>query len=226
MKNKSHINKVTVTALLFVWIVYVIVGDGLAILYINDPNGLQENMLKNLPESSSIATIVRITMALTCLTTYPLTFIPPATMIEQLIIQNLSFWGLNGRYRYRSIFPNNEKGDNVEHEENISTSMRLLVRGILILFTTVTSRLVPCFGDVIAVIGCFTVSILSFIMPPLLHMKLVSYPNYISDTSKFSFLMDYSYDAFMLSLGFILWIVGTFITVNGIYIRLRLGNSC
>jgi len=63
-------------------------------------------------------------------------------------------------------------------------------------------------------------------MPPLLHLKLISYPNYISDKTKFSLLMDYIYDAVMLGLGLILWIVGTFITVNGIYIRLRLGNSC
>jgi len=222
MKNKSHIGKVICIALLIVWLCYFIVGDGLAILYINDPAGLQENMLKNLPTHSSISNTVRILMAATCLTTYPLTCVPPATMIEQLIFQNMSYWGLSGRYRYQSIF----KGSTTDNDFEPTVSMRLLVRSILVLTTTIIAYVVPCFGDIIAIIGCFTVSILSFIMPPVLHLKLISYPQYMDDTSKLSSLLEYVFDFIMILSGLVLWIVGTVITVQGIYVRIRLGNSC
>ena len=216
MINKENIGKVVFIALALVWLIYFVVGDGLAILYINDPNGLQENLLVNLPTESYVAIIVRISMALTCLTTFPLTFIPPSHMIEQLIMQ----YGFN-RYRYQSIF----KGGLSEIDLEPSFSIRLLVRCIIVLTTTLISFFVPCFGDIIAIIGCFTVSILSFIMPPVLHFRLISYPEY-TDDSKLSSLLKYIFDIIMILLGFILWIVGTFITVQGIYVRIRLGNSC
>lgn len=218
MINKENIGKVVFIALGLVWLIYFVVGDGLAILYINDPNGLQENLLVNLPTESYVAIIVRISMALTCLTTFPLTFVPPSHMIEQLIMQ----YGFN-RYRYQSIF----KGglSEIDQDNDTPFSIRLLVRCIIVLITTLISFFVPCFGDIIAIIGCFTVSILSFILPPVLHFRLISYPAY-TDDSQLSSLLKYIFDIIMILLGFILWIVGTFITAQGIYVRIRQGNSC
>jgi len=36
---------------------------------------------------------------------------------------------------------------------------------------------VPCFALIIALLGCFTVSILSYVLPSYLSMKIISEPN-------------------------------------------------
>lgn len=216
MINKNNIGKVIWISLIIVWLVYLIVGDGLAILYINYPNGLQENMLNNLPQESYVAIIVRLAMALTCITTYPLTCIPPASMIEQLIMQ----WKHSRYNRYQSIFIINSSNDDNNYEPTFS--IKLFVRIFLVFTTTLISIAVPCFGDIIAVVGCFTVTILSFILPPVLHLKLISYPKYYDDTSKLLSLLLYSFDIMMIILGLILWILGTSITIE----RIRFSNSC
>eukprot|EP01035_Chromulina_nebulosa_P020161 gene20161-26174_t len=43
-------------------------------------------------------------------------------------------------------------------------------------YCTVCSSFIPCFGVVVSLLGCFTVTILSFILPPLLHLQIVSKP--------------------------------------------------
>jgi hypothetical protein len=46
----------------------------------------------------------------------------------------------------------------------------------------VTVRL-PCFGLIVSLLGCFTVSILSFVLPPFFRLKLVSMPNYEAEAT-------------------------------------------
>lgn len=64
MKHKHEFNKAVLWSLLFVWTVYTIVGDGGALLYSHDPNGIKDNILENLPKASVYATFVRLSMAL------------------------------------------------------------------------------------------------------------------------------------------------------------------
>ncbi len=64
MRNKDDFGKAVVLSLVFVWIVYTIIGEIGAILYIHDFQGIKDNILRNLPESEAASSIVRITMAL------------------------------------------------------------------------------------------------------------------------------------------------------------------
>ena len=50
-------------SLLVVWLIYVTIGDGAYVLYVHDPLGVQDNILRNLPHSSTVANLVRLSMA-------------------------------------------------------------------------------------------------------------------------------------------------------------------
>jgi amino acid permease len=64
MENKKDFKLAVSISLLFVWIVYVIIGNVSAMLYIHDDNGIQDNILKNLPKDSLLLTIIKLSMAL------------------------------------------------------------------------------------------------------------------------------------------------------------------
>lgn len=197
MRNKKEIEKAVSWCLLFVLSVYTIVGDGVAILYSRHPDGISSNILQNLPEKATAATMVRFSMAAVCLLTYPLTLVPPAQMIEQLLIQNLSTCGTSGKYAYNTLRGGGGGGGGsgniagVEKHQSIndsniedfdvasyepSTFLRCMVRASLIALCTFIATSTPCFGSVISLLGCFTVSILSFVMPAILHLRLVTIP--------------------------------------------------
>ncbi len=198
MKKKNEINLAVLYCLLFVWSIYTVVGDGLALLYVHDARGIMSNILQNLPIQSTSAIAVRVSMAAVCLFTFPLTLVPPAQMIEQLIHHNLrgvlisSTSGkglLSQTTSYTSIEASdnsNKASVNGDHNEESSGDMysenieeppvllRFSVRFVLISMCTLLAISIPCFGDVISLLGSFTVSILSFVMPPILHYQLVS----------------------------------------------------
>jgi amino acid permease len=75
MRRKENFGKAVVWALLFVWAVYVVLGDVGAVLYVHDPQGIQENILGNLPLRSTVALMVRCAMACVspcCARSFPL----------------------------------------------------------------------------------------------------------------------------------------------------------
>ena len=50
-------------SLIFVWFVYVLIGDMGSFLYIHDLAGIKDNILSNLPQQSFAASLVRLSMA-------------------------------------------------------------------------------------------------------------------------------------------------------------------
>lgn len=66
MTRRQDAPSASFRALLLVWALYVLVGDGAAVLFAGDAEhgGVQGNILQNLPEKSVSATIVRLLMAI------------------------------------------------------------------------------------------------------------------------------------------------------------------
>lgn len=281
MRDKNQFNTAVLYSLIFVWGIYVVVGDGASLLYINDPAGIQDNILSNLPLESIAATLVRLCMAFVCVFTYPLTVVPPAQMIERLILDMMghddmssncclrSLWsrlnrGLYGDDRYEAI-PNEESFANLDTDEKtevegVSEGVSLeslgsnqssdvngdtyelcgwgtsnaqlfcyFVRFCLVVLTTTIAAAFPYFGVVISLLGCFTVSILSFVIPPYLHLNIVTKPqlliyqsgSYLSHStplsasiwpSSFSPLLQYRLDVVLVMLGIIFCLFTTSIT--------------
>jgi|Transcript_5630 hypothetical protein len=53
--------------------------------------------------------------------------------------------------------------------------VRWLNRLILVIFTTAVATYIPCFGSIISLLGGFTTTILDFVLPPLLHLRIVGF---------------------------------------------------
>lgn len=49
---------------------------------------------------------------------------------------------------------------------------RVLLRSGIVVFTAICSAIVPCFGVVVSFMGAFSITILSFILPPLFHLLI------------------------------------------------------
>jgi len=238
MAVPSEFPKAAKASLVFVWVVYALVGDGISSLFIYDSRGIASNILRNLPVHALSAHIVKLSMCAVCLLTFPLTFIPSAQMLEQLYakrIHQLSTMcggggadgggdrgGVNaglcidgsgstsarGYYNYTFIgasdhemtlmhpeldvsgnnnnnnnkptaadmAPIQEGGSQPAHTPAISTALSVIHRLILMAFLQSVAVHVPCFGLVVSLLGCFTVSILSFVLPPLLSIQIITSP--------------------------------------------------
>jgi hypothetical protein len=71
-------------------------------------------------------------------------------------------------------------------------------------------------------LGCFTISILSFILPPLCHFKIVTYPASNRETSSNGSNSDaspdrsYYIDVIFIIFGVLICILGTTLTAIGV----------
>lgn len=92
MEEPSKFQKAATYSLIFCWAVYVVVGNVLASLFVQDPDGVNDNILANLPTDSLAASLVRISMASVCILSFPLAMVPPAQIIEQLLFTTIKGW--------------------------------------------------------------------------------------------------------------------------------------
>jgi amino acid permease len=137
MEKREEFQTAVHYSLIFVWIIYVFIGNGAAMLYHHDPNGIHENILMNLPPDSYIASTVRLMMGCVCILSFPLTFVPPTQMLEYLIQHYLTSRSRHYQIIYEGM---------VVPETPLKT--RLMVRIALVMTTTFLAAAVPCFGVV------------------------------------------------------------------------------
>lgn len=224
-------------AVIFVWIVYFCMADGVSILFVHDDRGIASNILKNLPTYSFLGNVVRIAMAFVCLLTFPLTFIPPAQLAEQALVQYLDRIAghpyarnmqYNGWLSFFSVSPMEDNGladdsnPNYMSTSNISDNEELLrptptpflvyiIRLILVLLCAYSSFIVPCFGLVVSLLGCFTVSVLSFVLPPYLSLILITGPAYAKHPDLSEVKFNHMRDNAMTAIGVVVCVTTTLI---------------
>lgn len=63
MNVKEEFHTAVKLSLAFVWLVYAIVGDVGALLFLHHPDGISDNILYDLPQDSFVAMLVRLSMA-------------------------------------------------------------------------------------------------------------------------------------------------------------------
>ena len=241
MQDKSQITSALVYCLVFVWMIYAFVGDFVAVLYIGATNGLQSNILLNLPTHSLVSQLVSLLMAGVCVLSYPLTIFPAATMVSSfsplyvhfvlkfsslsLILLSLSssfhiyLWQIekwlvsmypalsssqdvaeylpltvfsmtNGTSYSREedrksapIASSSSSSSSHAEEQAMATTLELyephalaryICRFTLVMITALLAASIPCFALLINILGSGTVSILTYVLPPLLHLVLVT----------------------------------------------------
>lgn len=227
MKTPGDFLKASWYTVLFVWIIYTVVGVGVSMLFVHDPRGISSNVLTNLPADSISAHIVRLLMSLVCVSTFPLAFIPPAEMMERMAMNalgdsihtsslslkrvlsrlgllhddsstdsrdtsedGLSLYPLrsggngNGSTTEKTLEKNagNMSSGSLSLDEDVLVrvppSLMYLVRALLLLVCEFLASSIPCFGLIVSLLGCFTVTILSFVIPPYLSLSLLSKPKW------------------------------------------------
>ena len=121
--------------------------------------------------------------------------------------------------------------------QRLTPLQKHVIRFALVLFTTIASSSVPCFGSIVSLLGAFTVSILSFVLPPLLHYQIVTKGRVERElrgvdmeegTKEGEFLLSPTnqkgVDLLMCASGVIICIFGTWITASDISTRAAQGN--
>ena len=159
-----------------VLVLYLLLGVlGLLFFFDDKTLPLQQIIILNLPQTSGVARAVKLLNAVVAVFSYPLPFLPIAQMLEPTAPD------------YRALALREEEqrrggaGGGAHHAldgplvaaAQASWRMRCMaVRTAMVVATTIVAMFVPCFGLVCAFIGCFTVSLLSFILPPIFHLRI------------------------------------------------------
>jgi amino acid permease len=164
-------------------------------LYALFPN-LTADVLHELPVTGIIPSMTRLAMVGTIITTAPLIIVPCSELLE-------------GQW-FAEMRP--------------LVLRRAIVRYGLVFVCVIVAVVLPNFVDVLALVGCFCVALVSFCVPPALHLR-VSYLAHVQDVAKMhnvisteltnrnSFSNSILLDILLLLLGIIATIVSTACTL-------------
>jgi len=141
MGEPKEMMKATRMSLSIVAIAYVFMGDLISIIFVH---GIRGDILSELP-NSSLPTVLRILMTFVVLTSVPLIIIPSGDLLHDKIMRKPQ-----GANKGRSVY---------------------VIRFVLAQLCAGISVAVPNFVYVISFIGCFCVTLLSFVYPPILHLR-------------------------------------------------------
>lgn len=172
-------------------------------------------------------------------------------MIEYFVQDKISSrklnWNSNARYDRIEDLNSIRDENNFILQDNTPIELRCFVRAALVILCTIFAIYVPCFGMIVSLLGCFTESIISFILPPLLHMNIVTWPSLLAsnlnlgedrickNSQVLKFLQEdylrpktqYYANFILICLGCFVCVVTTSITAVDIYFQLqRHENTC
>jgi len=126
---------------------YAVMGDILSIIFWPSLHGFKTDMISILPNNATFPTILRLSMTLVILTTAPLIIVPTGDLI-------VNKFGLI----------NSSSG-------SMSSKIGMMLRITICIFCAFVSVFVPNFVYVISFVGCCLGSFISFVYPPLIHIK-------------------------------------------------------
>ena len=137
--------------------IYIVVGILGASLYWKD--GVMQLMTLNLPPHAPLAISVKILSAASALLSYPITYYPLVEMLTALIAP-------------------------IPESSKIPFLPVQTIRIAIPVLTTVVASRVPQFGVLAGLIGCLA-SLYAFLLPPLMHLRVVSTNRWSSATDIF-----------------------------------------
>mmetsp|Transcript_45086 Transcript_45086/g.48790 ORF Transcript_45086/g.48790 Transcript_45086/m.48790 type:complete len:499 (-) Transcript_45086:88-1584(-) len=144
MKEPEKLPQTAMISMSLVGVSYAVVG--IVFLYLF-PH-IEEDLLSEIPSHGMIATSTRCAMIIVTMATTPLLIVPCAEIIEGKIM-------------------NNEDG------QTKSKKLMIITRSFLSLGTVVAASKLSSFVSVLAFVGSFIVSTVSFVLPPALHWLLL-----------------------------------------------------
>ena len=146
MREPKRVGEALSIALVAVIALYVLVGAGLGQLYESAQGGVQQLIILNLTPGTAVALAVETCSAAVALLSYPLPLVP---VVQLLLPACAGCAGIKPKRREDAV--------------------RLGLLG----FTTCVALFVPSFGAMAGFLGCLNVT-MAQLLPPLLHLKLIS----------------------------------------------------
>ena len=146
MQKPQDMRKATQISHWAVCIAYILMGEGIAIIFRPTMASFQGDVLTQLPSNSIIIQFLRLAMSIVIFATIPLIAVPTGDLIYGKLPMSL-------------------KGDNADKGTAVIRIMTCLVCAYV-------SVAVPDFVSAISFTGCLCVASLSFVYPPLVHLVL------------------------------------------------------
>lgn len=145
MAEPERLPRTAMFSMTIVGVFYVIVGVSFLFLF----PSINDDLLAEIPSTGIIAMMTRMAMIITVMASTPLLIVPCAEIIEGKILGSQN------------------------NQENRSRMGMIIIRTILLLSTVSAAAELPDFVSVLAFVGCFAVSMVSFVLPPGLHWLLL-----------------------------------------------------
>lgn len=184
MAEPEKLPRTAMISMTIVAICYILIGISFLYLF---PN-INADLLAEMPTSGIFATVTRLAMTIVVMASTPLLMVPCAEIIEGKIMKT----GQGRRSR---------KG-------------MIIIRTSILLGTVSVAAKLPDFVSVLAFVGCFAVSMVSFVLPPGLHWLLLGQGIHDGPggmAHSFSSLVG---DVSMLLIGFVTTIITTWFTIS------------
>jgi len=180
MAEPEKLPKIAMISMTTVGVFYIVVGIYFLYLF---PN-IEDDLLAELPSTGFLAIVTRLAMIIVVMASTPLLIVPCAEIIEGKLLKTESSHGIRSR-----------KG-------------MIVIRTSILLGTVSVAAKLPGFVSVLAFVGCFAVSMVSFVLPPALHWFLVGQGFHDGSDGR----MYTSLSRLMLLLGLVTTIITTWFT--------------
>lgn len=195
MAHTEHFIGALKTSLWFIWGSYSVLG-GTALLIYQQQGPVSDNIMAQLPHASAAQEPLLLLITMATLFTYPLAMQPVASIFEQALIKagfGAASSGNGGSGQYGALSAV-ETGTTTPSSSNaaapapatptafvgegettnpppdqLSPLLYYGLRAALVLFSGVGATSVPNFGVVVTLLGSFSVTLGSFVLPPLFH---------------------------------------------------------
>jgi len=145
MAEPEKLPQTAMISMTIVGVCYIIIGISFLYLF---PN-IEDDLLAEIPSTGLIATVTRLAMIIVVMASTPLLIVPCAEIVEGKLMKSENGQGRRSR-----------KG-------------MIIIRTSILLGTVSVAAKLPGFVSVMAFVGCFAVSMVSFVLPPGLHWLLL-----------------------------------------------------
>mmetsp|Transcript_10938 Transcript_10938/g.25900 ORF Transcript_10938/g.25900 Transcript_10938/m.25900 type:complete len:500 (-) Transcript_10938:20-1519(-) len=184
MAEPEKLPQTAMISMSLVGVCYIIIGVSFLYLF---PN-IENDLLAEIPTAGILATITRLAMILVVMASTPLLIVPCAEIVEGKITKS--------------------KGSDATR----SKSLMIFVRTSIMLGTVSVAAKLPGFVSVLSFVGCFAISMVSFVLPPALHWLLVGQRISADLEGTNHAFWSYLCDISMLMVGLVTTIITTWFT--------------
>eukprot|EP00752_Nemacystus_decipiens_P016397 g14657.t1 len=182
MANPQEFTGALKTSLWIIWGSYSVLG-GTALLIYQQRGPVSDNIMSQLPSDSAAQEPLLLFITMATLFTYPLAMQPVASIFTQALIKagfgagpekeaSGQYGALYAAETGTTTTPTSAPpaaGEEGESSGQLSAPMYYGLRAALVLFSGVCATSVPNFGVVVTLLGSFSVTLGSFVLPPLFH---------------------------------------------------------